>query len=161
MSCEAKTDMALRAGGGRLTAQRRVIASALRHAGDHRSASELHHAVVQTEAGAGVSLSTVYRGLEALRASGLVAAVEGADGKTRYAWVDEARPHLHLRCSACRATVEVEGELLRGVAGAIRDRTGFDPFLEHLSVLGRCERCSGQRTKVGTTPDEQDVRADG
>ena len=145
MSCEPQTDAMLRAGGHRLTAQRAVIASTLRHCGDHRSAGELHRSVVDTAEGAEVSLSTVYRTLEALRTSQLASAVQGADGKTRYAWVDEDRPHLHMVCAACDGTLELEGDVLEGVAAAIRERTGFDPFLNHLSLLGRCGPCGEQR----------------
>lgn len=156
MSCETDTGELLRRTGRRSTQQRRLIAAALRHAGAHHSARELWELVQErrTPAEANeppISPSTVYRTLEALRSMRLVSAVEDAGGRTTYAWIKEAHPHLHLVCRGCGESGEVSGDVLATLIAEIEARSGFEPFLDHLSVMGRCRAC--RDASPDATPD--------
>jgi len=141
MSCQATTSRELRAGGRRTTSQRTLIACALRAAGGHRTAREIYELVAARQPD--LPPSTVYRALEALRSVRIVSAVEGADGRTRYTWVDDDHTHLHLTCRQCGASQEVDGAALDALRDAIRERASFEPFLDHVSFVGLCAACRG------------------
>jgi len=88
---------ALDAAGWRCTPQRVAVYDHLvRHADrhDHPSAEEVCRAV--REDIPSISLATVYKALEALVASGLVAKLPSGDGSARYD--ARAEDHYHLRC---------------------------------------------------------------
>lgn len=88
---------ALEAAGWRCTRQRQAIYDQLARMADHHghpTADEVYHAVRPQVPS--ISLATVYKGLEALVASGLVTKLATDDGSARY----DARSehHYHLRC---------------------------------------------------------------
>jgi Fur family transcriptional regulator, peroxide stress response regulator len=88
---------ALEAAGWRCTRQRAAIYDHLARMADrhgHPTAEEVYQAV-RTDVPS-ISLATVYKGLEALVASGLVTKLPTGDGSARY----DARcdDHYHLRC---------------------------------------------------------------
>lgn len=88
---------ALEAAGWRCTRQRQAIYDQLARMAEHHShptADEVYHAVRPDVPS--LSLATVYKGLEALVASGLVTKLATDDGSARYDARSE--PHYHLRC---------------------------------------------------------------
>jgi Fur family peroxide stress response transcriptional regulator len=97
--------------GWRYTPQRAAVYAYLTHAEDHPTAEEVYRGVKASIPR--ISLATVYKALEALAASGLVARLSVSDGPARY---DARRDdHYHLRC-------------LR--SGTVQDlATPFDPDL--------------------------------
>ena len=140
MSCE--TDMAegLRASGRRLTVQRAKVATALRHAGGHRTAEEILELVRRDDPQLALPLSTVYRTLSALKDMRLVSEVE-AGGRAVYEWVQADRPHHHLICVDCGAEDDLDPALLDTLRAEIASRTGFEAHLDHVNVSGRCAGC--------------------
>lgn len=155
MSCEGDTGDLLRRTGRRSTQQRRRIATALRHAGGHleaRAIWELVDGQAPAPGEAPISPSTVYRALETFRSMRLVSAVEDAAGRTTYAWVTEHDPHLHLVCRVCGDSAEAAGDLLDGLTAAIEEVTGFEPFLDHLAVMGRCTDCRDVEAEPLSSP---------
>ena len=105
---------ALEAAGWRCTRQRAAVYDQLVHLADrhdHPTAEEVCRAV--REDLPSISLATVYKALEALVASGLVAKLPSGDGSARYD--ARAEDHYHLRCLK---------------TGAVEDLpTRFDPDL--------------------------------
>lgn len=141
MSCEADTATLLRSGGRRSTWQRQVVALALRHAGGHCTAEELRALVQGRDASTRMPLSTVYRALATLKELRLVSEVD-AGGRAAFEWVDREQPHHHLVCARCGGERELDPALLRSLGEAIRGVTGFEAYLDHLTLPGRCARCA-------------------
>lgn len=139
MSCEGDTAEELRHTGRRLTVQRLKVAAALRHCGGHRTAEEIHDVLAAQDPHAAMPLSTVYRTLATLKELRLVAEVD-AGGRATYEWVAE-QPHHHLICQRCGGDVDLDPRFLADLAGRIRAETGFEAYLDHLAISGRCAAC--------------------
>lgn len=144
MSCEPDLEHAIRAGGRRFSPQRLRVATALRHAGGHRTAEEIHALVAAGATGASLPLSTVYRALDTLKALRLVSEVD-AGGRACFEWVDSERPHHHLVCQQCGAEQRLDAAMLDRLGASIRSATGFEAHLDHLAVAGLCAGCRAAR----------------
>jgi Fur family ferric uptake transcriptional regulator len=116
-----------------------MIASALRHAGGHRSASEIAD-VVRAENPA-VDVSTVYRTLDMLTRSRLATATNMGSGDTVYEWSADDEPHHHLICMHCGPVAEVPHDYLNAVETAIENDFDFAPDLSHFAIFGVCSAC--------------------
>ena len=145
MSCESDTRNALRDTGRRVTTPRLRIAAVLRHAGGHRTAEQIHAAVAGEDAASAISLSTVYRTLDTLREMRLVAEVDEGGGCAAYQWLDTEEPHHHLVCTGCGAERALGGGPFQRLNAAIREQTGFEPFLDHFLISGLCAGCAAER----------------
>lgn len=131
----------LRAAGLRSTGQRRAVLEAidrLRHATVDELAAEVQR--IHPE----VSLSTVYRAVEALEEAGLVTHAHLSHGSPTYHAVD-VEPHIHLVCRGCGAVAEESVQVALDLADAVRRSSGFAADLSHLAVHGWCARCAAQR----------------
>ena len=128
----------------RLTKQRAGILRALED-GAHLTAEAIHERV-RAELPA-VSLGTIYRTLDILRAIGLVQTFAHG-GAARYeAALDK---HHHLVCVGCAEILNVPAPEVGAVASSIaRDHrySGIDALLV---VSGRCARCSGLARNGGS-----------
>lgn len=131
-------DGRLRSVGLRSTAQRRAVLGALAALG-HATVDELA-ARVQDDL-PDVSLSTVYRTLEALDDAGLVRHTHLHHGAATYHSVDE-EPHLHLVCAGCGSVQQASLAVAVGMADEVRAASGFHVDLGHLALHGRCVRCA-------------------
>ena len=141
MSCEPAVERALRESGARVTEQRAKILAALRHADGHQTAEAIHRRVQRDDPATAISLSTVYRTLDALERRGVVAGLGGPGATAAYEWVHREEPHHHLVCRSCDAAVELDLEAVRALADEIERRTGFAADVRHLGIRGECERC--------------------
>jgi len=127
----------LRRRGGRVTAARRAIVSALLGSAGHLTADELTGAVQRAEPD--VHMSTVYRCLDALEELGVVDHVHLGHGRAVYHLTDE--PHQHLVCEVCGAVIEVPDALFDQLAARLRTDYDFAIRPHHFAVLGRCATC--------------------
>ena len=148
-------DARLRAVGLRSTGQRRAVLAALSRLG-HATVDELATEVQRTIPE--VSLSTVYRTLEALDEVGLVTHAHLHHGSPTYHTVD-GEPHIHLVCQSCGAVAQESVEVALGLAEAVRRAGGFRVDLSHLVLHGRCAACADHPTtahprSVRSTPDQ-------
>lgn len=148
MSCETQTRQVLRGTGRRVTTSRLRIASVLRHAGGHRTADEIHALVRGDDPDTALSLSTVYRTLDTLQEMRLVSSVDEGVGRTAYQWLDSAESHHHLVCKGCGAEAALDGEIFDRLSAAVREETGFEPFLDHFVISGLCRDCAGTAPPV-------------
>ncbi len=148
MSCESQTRQILRDTGRRVTTPRLRIASLLRHARGHRTADEIHALVRGDDPDTAISLSTVYRTLDTLQEMRLVSAVDEGVGRAAYQWLDSAEPHHHLVCKGCGAEAALDGEMFDRLSAAVREATGFEPFLDHFVISGLCRDCAGTAPPV-------------
>ncbi len=141
MTCEQETATTLRDAGFRVTPQRLLIASALRHAGRHLSAAEIADEVRTVYPV--VELSTVYRTLEMLKRLHLATATDMGGDDLLFEWSAGERHH-HLICSACRKTEVLDHAYLEGLAQQVDEDLGFQADLHHFAIFGVCRRCREQ-----------------
>jgi len=129
----------LRARGLRWTPQRATLLEVLAGIDGHVTGSQLVdrcRALVP-----GTTPSTVYRTLDVLEELGVISHCHGLDGREEFHALP-ALDHGHLACRVCGGTVE----LTTGDAAPFLDRLrrdkGFQPDLDHLTVVGRCRACA-------------------
>ena len=128
---------ALRARGLRVTPQRLAIHGALRALGRHATAEEVLDRVHGTVPG--VSLPTVYAGLELLADLGLASRVH-AGRAVRYD--PRSDPHHHFVCDSCGAVSDLDATVdLAPALEQLRD-AGAQPGGAEVLVRGRCALCA-------------------
>jgi len=137
MSCETETAVALRGAGQKITPQRMLILSAIRHAGHHLTANDVLEEVKRSYPF--VDVSTVYRTLGSAAELGLVSETNmGSD--TEFEWVGADRHH-HLICRSCGAVTSLDNNYLDGLATALYDEQGFQADIGHFAIFGICHSC--------------------
>jgi Fur family ferric uptake transcriptional regulator len=92
--------------GTRATRQGAAVWDLLDNLEEFRSAQELHDELRRR--GEGIGLTTVYRRLQSMAASGLVDTLRTENGESVYRRCSQQHHH-HLVCRQCGATVEVQG----------------------------------------------------
>jgi Fur family ferric uptake transcriptional regulator len=132
---------ALSGRGYRITNARRAVCEVVASAHDeHLSAADIYDRARQAS-GTRLDRSTVYRTLEALEESGLLAHSHLGHGPSVYHLAEDAG-HQHLICRNCGATVtlpETEAALL---ARKITESRGFVPDPNHFALSGLCADCA-------------------
>jgi Fur family transcriptional regulator, ferric uptake regulator len=123
--------------GGRVTAPRRAIVSALLAADDHVTAEKL--ADVVQRAHPDVHQSTVYRTLETLTEMGVVGHVHFGHGAAVYHFTDQA--HHHLVCQHCGRVVELPLAALTPIRDRVARDYDFDLDATHFALAGCCADC--------------------
>ncbi len=131
-------DARLRSAGLRSTVQRRAVLAALNELG-HATVDQLAAHVQRRHPD--VSLSTIYRTVEALDEAGLITHAHLHHGSPTYHSVDQA-PHLHLVCTRCDHVDQQPAQLAEPMAAALLAATGFVVEVAHLAVHGVCAACS-------------------
>jgi Fur family transcriptional regulator, ferric uptake regulator len=139
MSCELDTASVLRAAGQKVTPQRLIILSALRHAGGHVTAAQLLEA--SRTAYPYIDASTVYRTLAAARDLRLISETNMGGGETLYEWLGSDRHH-HLICRRCGQVESLDEAHLNVLSTALERETGFRADLDHIAIFGTCAACS-------------------
>jgi Fur family transcriptional regulator, ferric uptake regulator len=125
--------------GVRATRQRAAISALLENLGEFRSAQELHDELRRR--GEGIGLTTVYRTLQAMAASGLVDSLRTDTGESVYRRCSEHHHH-HLVCRACGATVEIQGGHVEAWASEMARQHGFSDVSHTIEIFGICGDCA-------------------
>src|ERR1043165_6591032 len=139
MSCENETAATLRAAGQKITPQRLLILSAVRHRAEHVTAAEVLDDVRRVYPY--VDISTVYRTLGAAKDMHLVSETPWGAGDMQFEWGPGHEDHHHLICRKCGQVQILESKQLDGLLASSRDGHGFKADLEHLAVFGICKSC--------------------
>ena len=121
----------------RQTRQRRLVWEAIQHLGSHPCADDV--ASHLESAGSGLPLSTVYRSLEALTASGVLRAVNLGSGPTYYELVTE--DHQHAVCEVCGGILHLDHRVAQELEHQLLERDGFRANRTEVVVLGLCRAC--------------------
>ncbi|HEY8618686.1 MAG TPA: Fur family transcriptional regulator [Dermatophilaceae bacterium] len=137
----------LRARGMRLTPQRERIIAAVRALG-HATPDSLAAAVGQ-DGGQALSLSTIYRNLEALEQVGVVSHTHLDHRSPTYHLADHAA-HLHLVCLSCGKVIESPVAAADPFVGNLLSRHGFVADVKHMAIHGWCEACSAKAAELGS-----------
>lgn len=138
MSCEQDTATTLREAGFRVTPQRLLVASALRHAGRHLSAAEIADEVRTVYPV--FDLSSVYRTVEMLKRLHLATATDMGGDDLLFEW-SAGEAHHHLICSSCRKMQVLDHGYLEGLAERVGDDFGFQADMQHFAIFGVCRDC--------------------
>ena len=130
-----------RAHGLSVTHQRLAIFAALASSREHPSAEQLHKAVQRRIPT--LSLATVYKNLEALKAIGAVADVNPLHDEGRYEaalpGTGAGRPHHHLVCVSCKKVRDLHDSELDRLR--VKNAQGFDVRAVRVQAEGLCPDC--------------------
>ena len=124
----------------RSTRQRDAIQAALERTPRFLSAQDLHQDLRRT--GDRVGLTTVYRTLQSLAATGEVDVLVNTDGEAIYRRCRSEDHHHHLVCRACGRSVEVASDEVERWAGETARRYDFTAVTHTAELYGLCGRCT-------------------
>lgn len=138
MSCEQATAQALKDTGHRLTPQRLMILSAIRHADGHKTALEILGEVKETYPF--IDASTIYRTLNVLKQTRLISETDMGGGEYQFEWITPLRHH-HLICRTCDRVVLLDNKYLEALGTQVMEEHGFEADIDHLALFGTCQGC--------------------
>ena len=130
----------LKAIGMRVTNQRALIMEIIRQG--HWDADEIYRRARQQEPR--ISLSTVYRALQAFKKRGLVEELH-LDNAHHHYEVKPPTEHHHLVCLSCGRVVEFQYPLARYVKKNVPEAKGFDISETAIRLAGYCPKCRRQQ----------------
>ena len=125
-------------GAVRATRQRAAISALLENLDDFRSAQELHDEL--RKRGEGIGLTTVYRTLQQMAATGTVDTLRTDTGESVYRLCSDHHHH-HLVCRACGSIVEIQGSQVEKWAAEVARKHGFTEVTHTVEIFGLCSRC--------------------
>ncbi len=123
----------------RLTAQRKIILRHLAAAKKYVTAQELHARLARAQPRIG--LATVYRTLEMLRQSGMVARLARSPGETAYLYCGGDHHH-HAVCTRCGRVDDVPCRSMPRFERMLSSGLRFRLTEHQLEFYGVCARCS-------------------
>jgi Fur family transcriptional regulator, ferric uptake regulator len=124
--------------GTRRTAQRSMVYQAIVQLGGHCTADQITEEL--RRARPTFPRSTVYRGLEALTASGAIYAAHLGEGPTHYELA--TGEHQHAVCEVCGGVLHIEEDLVAAIEAHLEEQHRFKPARTQVLVVGICESCS-------------------
>ncbi|WP_375489101.1 Fur family transcriptional regulator [uncultured Mycobacterium sp.] len=124
--------------GVRSTRQRAAIATLLDSLDDFRSAQELHDELRRR--GENIGLTTVYRTLQSMAATGLLDTLRNDTGESVYRRCSTDHHH-HLVCRSCGSTVEVGDREVEAWAAGVAAEHGFSDPSHTIEIFGTCAAC--------------------
>ena len=131
-----------------VTHQRLAIFEALASSREHPSAEQLHKDVQRRIPT--LSLATVYKNLEALKAIGAVVDVNPLHEQARYEsalpGTGAGHPHHHLVCTSCKKVRDLHDSDLDRLR--VRDAQGFEVRAVRVQAEGLCPDCQGRRARA-------------
>jgi Fur family ferric uptake transcriptional regulator len=122
----------------RATRQRAAILALLDRTDRFRAAQAIHEELC--EEGHGIGLTTVYRTLQSLVASGIVDVLRSPTGESLYRRC-ETEEHHHLVCRRCGIAAEIPGPVVEAWAKQAAAHHGFSELSQTLEVFGLCSLC--------------------
>ncbi|MBX6366307.1 MAG: transcriptional repressor, partial [Gemmatimonadetes bacterium] len=130
----------LRDQGLPITQQREAVADVVFSSDEHLSVEEIEAALRQR--GERIGKATIYRTLEMLVKSGLVAERDFGEGFKRYEHLFGQSPmHEHLICTECGKVSKLESAELARMQEEAARRAGFQPARYRLEIYGLCAEC--------------------
>lgn len=124
-----------------MTGPRKELISFLRDNPDRQfSASQLQERL----AGAGVSLSAIYRNLTFLEEEGLISrSMKDGSRESFYQYIDsaECRGCLHLTCTKCGKTIHMDHAAANSMLDNVSKKDGFEVSTAKTVLYGVCKDC--------------------
>lgn len=136
--------------GFRLTPQRRAVLRALLFSDKHPGAEDLFRQVRGEYPD--LSLATVYKCLDMLKAMGEVLQLEFRDGSSRF---DGRRPvsHAHVVCTQCGAIEDATADPFTWCSDDVATETGYRLDRYRFDLYGLCPACQAQTNRQGRIAD--------
>lgn len=130
----------LREQGLPVTQQREAVAEVVFESEEHLSVEEIEARLRLR--GEKTGKATVYRTLEMLVKSGLVAERDFGEGFKRYEHLFGQMPvHGHLICEECGKVTEIHEQELKRLQDRVAAGAGFTPSQYRLEIYGLCSGC--------------------
>jgi Fur family transcriptional regulator, ferric uptake regulator len=130
----------LREQGLPVTQQREAVAEVVFDSGGHLSVEEIEGRL--RARGEKTGKATVYRTMEMLVKSGLVAERDFGEGFKRYEHLFGQMPvHGHLICEECGDVSEIQEAELKRIQDRVAAAEGFTPARYRLEIFGLCAGC--------------------
>lgn len=139
MSCDEQYRDILKHENLKSTKHRNAILEVLEKKDQPLPAEDLY--LILKEKGISISLSTVYRVLEALVLKGIAARINPGDGSRAVYELSHAEHRHHLMCMSCRKRIPVGNCPLEDYEKLLEERFGFSVKGHNLEVFGYCEDC--------------------
>ena len=137
----------LRERGLPVTHQREAVAEVVFGSGEHLSVDEIE-GVLRSE-GKRIGKATIYRALDLLVRSKLVAELDFGEGFKRYEHHFSADPiHEHLICLNCSTVTEFHSDEVHRIEALVSARHGFRPTRHKLEIYGLCRECTAAGVEV-------------
>ena len=137
----------LREQGLPVTHQREAVAEVVFGSGEHLSVDEIER-VLRSE-GHRIGKATIYRALDLLVRSKLVAELDFGEGFKRYEHRLSAEPiHEHLICLNCAAVIEFQSAEVYRIEASVSAQPGFRPTRHKLEIYGLCRKCTAAGVEV-------------
>ena len=131
----------LREQGLPVTHQRDAVARVVFGSDDHLSVDDIER--VLRSGGRRIGKATIYRTLDLLVKSKLVAEHDFGEGFKRYEHRLSREPiHEHLICLSCGKVLEFQSPDLHRIEALVTARHGFRPAHHKLEIYGLCKECS-------------------
>jgi Fur family ferric uptake transcriptional regulator len=140
MSCEKETALVIREAGQKVTPQRVLVLCAVRHAGEHVTATQIIDSLRDDHPY--IDVSTVYRTLASASDLALVSETDMGAKESEYEWIGKDRHH-HLICRACGDVTSLDNTYLDGLATLLYEEQAFQADLGHFAIFGLCRHCQG------------------
>ncbi len=128
--------------GMRATSQRALILEVIRRGLGHLDADEIYRQARKKEPR--LSLSTVYRSLQAFKKLGLVEEVHFDESHHHYE-VKQPPEHHHMVCLDCGRVIEFQHPISRYVKKNVAEAKDFRVVDTELRMTGYCPQCRKER----------------
>jgi Fur family ferric uptake transcriptional regulator len=130
----------LRDQGLPVTQQREAVADVVFSSSEHLSVEDIERRL--REVGERIGKATVYRTLDLLVRSQLVAEHDFSEGFKRYEHRLSRQPeHEHLICQECGRVTEFKSQEVQRIQDSIAGEHGFLPTRHKLEIYGLCAAC--------------------
>lgn len=140
----------LREQGLPVTQQRESVAEVVFASDEHLSVDDIERRL--REEGDRIGKATIYRTLDLLVKSRLVAEHDFGEGFKRYEHRLSRQPeHEHLICLECGGVTEFKSREVEDIKSHAHDHHGFRPVRHRLEIYGLCASCQAQGAEL---PDE-------
>jgi len=137
-----KGQSALGLTGMRVTSQRALILGVIRRGLGHLDADEIYCQVRKKEPR--LSLSTVYRSLQAFKKMGLVEEAHFDESHHHYE-LRQTREHHHLVCLGCGQVIEFHHPISSYVMKNVAEAKDFEVVDTEFCMTGYCPQCRKER----------------
>jgi Fur family transcriptional regulator, ferric uptake regulator len=140
----------LREQGLPVTQQRQAVAEVVFASDEHLSVDDIESRLRRE--GDRIGKATIYRTLDLLVRSKLVAEHDFGEGFKRYEHRLSRQPeHEHLICMECGGVEEFKSREVKEIEARVRTRYGFRPVRHKLEIYGLCRDCQEAGAEL---PDE-------
>jgi len=139
-----QAESALKAQGGRMTNQRKLILEKLATMPGHPTAEEVFLAVSREDQG--LNLSTVYRTLRWLADSSLIKPRRFDEERRQERFDSTSAPtnedHYHFQCHQCKKIIEFSSDQVEQIKVLFSAQNGITVDYADLILYGTCAECS-------------------